>query len=130
MIAPSTQNAILEAILEPKRAIYLSMARLGIRPSAARAIEASDWRDGWLTISKAAKGGNSNAPIRGTKTGRIQRLPIAEIAHDLEAWLAIHVSPATRLRGRVPLFQNPDAQQRREALAALRSRSSLACRVS
>jgi len=107
------------------------MVRLGVRPGTARALDVSDWRDGWLMIAKAAKGGNANAEIRGTKTARVCRLPIAEIAPDLEDWLQAHVRPADLLRGRVPLFQNPAAHndEKRWLHTALDRNWAAACKT-
>ena len=56
IISIETQDAILDAIPEEERGIFLSMAYLGIRPGEAVVLDVSDYRDGWLTISKARKG--------------------------------------------------------------------------
>lgn len=107
LITLDTQDAILNAISEPARGIFLAMARLGIRPSEARALDALDYAEGWLTISKATKGGNGKAPIRGTKTGKVRRLPVPP---ELAAWLAAHPSRGSAFNPRVPLFRNPKGQ--------------------
>ncbi len=131
IISPKTQQAILDEIPYERRGIFLAMARTGIRPGSARALDVSDWRDGWLMVSKAAKGGNATAEIRGTKTGKIHRLPIREIAPDLEEWLVIHTHPADRDSGKTPLFLNPYAhnRERRWLLSALERNWATACKV-
>jgi integrase/recombinase XerC len=102
------QDAILDAIPEPERGIFLALAHLGLRPGEARALEVADYRDDWLTVDKAVKGSAASAPIRGTKTRRGKRLPVGE---ELADWIEHHVDPAARLR-RVPLFVNPRTGRR------------------
>ena len=102
------QDAILDAIPEAKRGIFIALAYLGLRPSEARALDAADYRDGWLTVDKAVKGTALSAPIRGTKTGRSKRLPVPEILAD---WIARYVPAESRLQ-RAPLFVNPRTKDR------------------
>jgi integrase len=102
------QDAILDAIPEPERGIFLALALLGLRPSEARALEVADYQNGWITVDKAVKGSSATAVIGGTKTGRGKRLPLPEI---LIEWITRHVVPAGRLR-RSPLFINPRTGQR------------------
>ena len=102
------QDAILEAIPERERGIFLALALLGLRPGEARALDIADYANGWLIVDKAVKGSGSQAPIRGTKTGKGKRLPVGEV---LEAWITRWVAPATRLTG-APLFVNPRTGQR------------------
>ena len=98
------QDRILDAIDEPARGIFLALALLGLRPGEARALDAVDYTSGnWLIIDKAVKGACTNAPIRGTKTGKTKRLPVAEALID---WLTCHLDPTGRLRS-APLFTNP-----------------------
>ena len=69
-----------------------------------------DYQDGWLTVHKAIKGPNSNAPTRGTKNRGVRRLPVAQ---DLQAWIEwrlSHVTSEDRLRGPIALFPNPSAR--------------------
>jgi len=67
-IGPSTQRAILDAIPEEKRAVFLAMALLRIRPSEAVETPSRQLRgDGWITIdvSRAPKA-PENALSRAT----------------------------------------------------------------
>lgn len=111
IISPTTQDAILEAIDEPLRGIFLGMARLGLRPGEARALNVEDYRDGWLQVANAMKGKGSHAPRRGTKARNVRRLPVSVVT-DLCEWLDRYVDPADRLHGGVPLFRNPHADNR------------------
>jgi integrase len=97
------QDRILAAIPEIERGVFLALALLGLRPGEARALDVSDYRDGWLVVDKGMKGASARAPIRGTKTGRPKRLPVPVPLAD---WIARHVSPSSRLRA-APLFVNP-----------------------
>jgi hypothetical protein len=97
------QDAILEAIPERERGIFLALALLGLRPGEARALDIADYANGWLIVDKAVKGSGSQAPIRGTKTGKGKRLPVREV---LETWITRWVAPVARLTG-APLFVNP-----------------------
>lgn len=78
------QRAVLEAIPDDRRGIFLAMALLGIRPSEAVALRQSDVRDGWLTVSRARKGAKLDAPVAGTKSGAVKRLPVPE---ELREWI-------------------------------------------
>jgi integrase len=77
------QARVLEAVPEPKRGAFLAMAH-GIRPGEVRALNVSDYRDGWISVSKAYKGPNLDSPIRGTKGRRARRVPCDE---GLREWL-------------------------------------------
>ena len=48
----------------------------------ARALDVADYTDGWLSVARAMKGRKRDAPIRGTKSGKAKRRPVAE---DLKA---------------------------------------------
>ena len=102
------QDAILDAIPEGDRGIFLALAYLGLRPGEGRALDAADYRDRWLTVDKAVKGASASAPIRGTKTGRGKTLPVPDVLAD---WIARHVPRDSRLRG-APLFVNPRTGRR------------------
>jgi len=69
----------------------------------ARALEAADYHDGWLTVDKAVKGKLVSSPVRCTKTGKPKRLPVGE---ELADWIEQHVPRERRLRS-APLFANP-----------------------
>jgi integrase len=102
------QDRILEAIPAPERGIFLALARLGLRPGEARALDVADYRDGWLIVDKAVKGSQVSAPIRGTKTRRAKRIPAGE---DLVEWIASYVDTRGRL-AKAPLFINPRTGRR------------------
>ena len=102
------QDAVLAAIPERERGIFLALAHLGLRPGEARALDVTDYRDGWLFIERAVKGAAASAPVRGTKTGKPKRLPVGE---DLAEWIGRHVPRESRLQG-APLFPNPRTGRR------------------
>jgi integrase len=102
------QDAILDAIPEAGRGIFVALALLGLRPGEARALDAADNSNGWLTVDKAVKGSALAAPIRGTKTGRGKTLPVPATLAD---WIARYVPREDRLRG-APLFVNPRTGRR------------------
>jgi len=106
IISLETQAAILAAIPEARRGAFLAMALLGLRPGEVRALDVSDYRDGWLTVAAAMKGPNASAPRRGAKERNARRLPVLEGAPELAAWIERHVDPARRLEGGA-LFENP-----------------------
>jgi integrase len=108
ILSIADQDAILAAIPEAERGIFLALAYLGLRPSEARALGAADYRDGWIIVDKACKGPGATAPIRGTKTGRGKRLPVPEVLRD---WIDRHLSTDARLR-RLSLFTNPRTGRR------------------
>ena len=103
LLAIRDQDLVIAAIPEEERGIFLALARLGLRPGEARAVEVADYHDGWLTVDKAVKGMTVSAEIRGTKTGKPKRLPVDA---ELAAWIERHVAREDRLRG-APLFPNP-----------------------
>jgi integrase len=102
------QDRILSAIPLAERGIFLALARLGIRPGEGRALDVSDFRDGWLMIDKATKGPEAGAVIRGTKTGKGKRIPAGEV---LVEWIEREVDRHARLQ-RAPLFVNPRTGRR------------------
>jgi integrase len=98
------QDAVLEAIPDAERGIFLALAHLGLRPGEARALTVADYHgNGWLTVSKAVKGKCVSSPIGGTKTGKPKRLPVSEPLRD---WIERHAAATGRLRS-APLFPNP-----------------------
>ncbi|MCZ7619853.1 MAG: hypothetical protein M5U32_16700 [Myxococcota bacterium] len=50
-----TQDAILDAIPEADRGIFLALGRMGLRPGEAVALQASDYQDGWLHVTRAVR---------------------------------------------------------------------------
>ena len=122
ILSRDTQDLILEAIPWDRRGAFLAASH-GIRPGEIRALDVGDFqaREGVprLSISRAVKGPNSNAPTGGTKTGDAHWIPIAE---DLEAWILWRLEERTRAaanpskRGAdvawrsVALFPNPTSR--------------------
>ena len=95
-------------------------------------MDLDDYRDGKLTVARAAKGPNSNAPIRGTKNRRSRKVPVTARSPELADWLDwrfSEVTPEDRLRGRVALFPNPTARnpQRRWIWNAMSEEWTRAC---
>jgi len=103
IIPAHEQDRVIQAIPEDDRGIFLALAHLGLRPGEGRALDASDYHDGWVTVDKAVKGKSVSSPIRGTKTGKAKRLPVGEVLAD---WIERNVPRDQRLRG-APLFANP-----------------------
>lgn len=94
IVAPETQRAVLEAIAEERRGIFLALAYHGLRPSEACRLDVADWdRKAGLLKPQAAK--------MKTRTGR--QIPVSP---ELQGWLKLH----TRDRIAGPLFQNPQAK--------------------
>jgi integrase len=92
ILAPQTQEAVLRAIPEAKRGIFLAMALLGVRPSEAIRLNAADLVDGWVSV-------------RLTKNRQAKRVPVPA---ELGEWVAAHVPHDARFRG-LPLFALPYA---------------------
>jgi len=97
-----TQDAILAAIPEADRGIFLALARMGLRPGEAVALEATDYQDGWLHVTRALKGRRLSDPVRAPKNNRGKRLPVDP---ELQAWIERHVPAERRIRGGL-LFEN------------------------
>ena len=126
IIDSKTQHLILQAIPRPRRGAFLAMAHLGLRPGEARAMNAEDYRDGWLTVNAAMKGCGAAAPRRGTKTRKGRRIPVTE---ELREWIENHLTPRQRLQGGTPLFPNLTARnlEGRWSYYALRDEWLRAC---
>ena len=103
LLSQDSQRAVLEAIAEDRRGIFLALALMGLRPSEALALRGTDYRDGWLMVARARKGRLVGSPERGTKTGRVKRLPVPD---ELAAWIERWVPAARRLVGG-HLFEPP-----------------------
>jgi integrase len=100
VLTRTQQDAILGAIPEAERGIFLALADCGLRPGEARALRVGDVRDdGWLMVRRAAKDRGHTAPIGPTKTKRNRDVP--PYTDRLHAWLAQH-PPAGLL-----LFESP-----------------------
>ena len=98
-----------------RRGAFLA-ARLGIRPGEIRAADVTDYRivEGvpGLTISRAVKGPNANAPTRGTKGRSAVWIPVDEELQRWIEWRLFQVSKEEMLRQRIALFPNPTARNR------------------
>ena len=100
------QAAVLAAIPEDDRGIFLSYAHLTLRQGEGRAclVEHYDFKRRELWVGDAMKGSGPNALRGDTKTGECGRYPVSE---ELAEWIERHVPSAARFRGNVPLFPNP-----------------------
>ena len=121
VLTAQAQGRVLAAIPDDSRGIFLALGLMGLRPGEAVALSAGDYRDGWLTVSRARKGARLDAPVRGTKTGRAKRLPVPD---ELAAWLAAH--PPRELGA--ALFRNPRTEGR-WAPSSLRREWVRACKA-
>jgi hypothetical protein len=114
-ISASVQHQILAEIPWERRGAFLA-ARLGVRPGEIRAADVTDYRivEGapGLTISRAMKGPNSNAPTWGTKGRNAAWIPVDEELQRWIEWRLVRVSKEEMLRERIPLFPNPTARNR------------------
>ena len=109
VLSISDQEAVLAAIDESDRGIFLALAQMGLRPSEARALDVSDYNDGWIAVDKRMNGPNRTAEVRrGTKGGASKTLPVSE---ELREWIGRNIDPAGRLIG-APLFPNVRTGQR------------------
>lgn len=100
------QAAVLAAIPEDDRGIFLSYAHLTLRQGEGRAclVEHYDFKRRELWVGDAMKGSGPNALRGDTKTGECGRYPVSS---ELAEWIEHHVPSAARFRGNVPLFPNP-----------------------
>jgi site-specific recombinase XerD len=65
-----------------------------------------------LTISRAVKGPNANAPTRGTKGRSAAWIPVDEELQRWIEWRLRAISKEEMLRARIALFPNPTARNR------------------
>jgi len=84
LLTQAQQERVLEAIPARQRGLYVVLVDLALRPGEARALRRSDYDPEvrTLTVQRAAKGDGAAAPVRGTKTGRVRRLPVTERVHE------------------------------------------------
>jgi len=113
IISVEKQAAVIDAIPWERRGAFMA-ARLGVRPGEIRAFNVDDYDPPWLRISKAAKGPNANAPIRGTKSRASRRIRVDEELADWLEWRTARITPQDLLRGPLPLFQNPTGRRDRK----------------
>lgn len=104
VIGPTTQRAILDAIPEAARGVYLAMALLCVRPSEAVAMTARQLRgDGWIIVDVSRADRTLGSGEKPTKNDEPKTLPLPD---ELLDWIEEWVPKETRLRGEV-LFTNP-----------------------
>lgn len=115
LISARVQRGILEEIAWDRRGAFLA-ARLGIRPGEIRAADVTDYRViedvPGLTISRAVKGPNANAPTHGTKGRNAAWIPVDEELQRWIEWRLFQLSKEGMLRQRIALFPNPTARNR------------------
>lgn len=127
LLSEDSRAAILAAIPEPSRGIFLAMALMGLRVGEARALECSSLQDGFLVIDRGTVSQNASAGAKGTKTRKVRRLPVPD---EVAAWIAAHVDPRRRLQAGA-LFENPNGKTagKRWGHAALNRVWDAACRA-
>ncbi|MEE8474522.1 MAG: site-specific integrase [Myxococcota bacterium] len=107
ILTMTAQAAILDAIPEKARGIFL-ICSLGIRPAEARALDVSDYSEGWLTVDKSIAGPSLSAPIRrGDKRADFKRLPLFGASGRSQAMSWIEKYGIHERIGKVPLFVHP-----------------------
>lgn len=98
LLSATDQDAVLAAIPQTDRGIFLALAHCGLRPSEARALEVADYRDGSLVIEKKCAGPNQDSPVRmGTKNRWSRTVPVSD---ELAGWIQQHVPREARLQRR------------------------------
>lgn len=98
--------AVLDAIPEDERGVYLACFWAFCRPNEARGLTMGsyDWQTDILTRSEALKtASGANPDRRHTKTGAVRQF---RVRGELRAWVRAHRSEARLDRG-APLFPNP-----------------------
>src|SRR4029453_9512529 len=89
VVSLDVQDAALRAIPEADRGIFLTLARLGLRPSEAFVLRVRDWIGDELRVERARKGRRVRAPRRGPKKARGAK--VLPVPTDLREWLEVHV---------------------------------------
>ena len=128
IITAELQGAILAAIPETKRGLFLAMAHCMVRPSEARALRVRDWDHtaNELRVSRAAKDWRAEGAVRGLKARNAKVVPI--VSFEFWNWLARNVPAARRLQEPdAPLFPNPDSPSGRWAPETMRRVWRKAC---
>ncbi len=104
LLSADDRERILAAIPEPARGIFLALVHMGLRPSEARVMNWSAYRDGYLTVAHAAKDQRPEGRIGDTKTRSVRRLPVHP---EVAEWIEKHVRREDLLSD-PPLFRNPE----------------------
>lgn len=91
IMSPDAQDRVLVHIVPEHVGIYLAAVDLALRPNEARALSFADFElvDGvpWVIVRRAFKGQRRTDDVRGTKTGRVRRIPCSD---RLWAWVQAH----------------------------------------
>jgi site-specific recombinase XerD len=121
IITIEERDAIIEAIPEKKRGVFLAMKLGAPRPNMAVEILASDYdrKSGMLALARARKGRTVDSPVGGTKTGASWTIFAGK---ELSDWIGRYVPKEAFLQGRL-LFENPDATNSRKAWSETRLRT-------
>ena len=104
LLSADEREKILAAIPEAARGIFLALAHMGLRPSEARALDWSAYRDRYLTVAHAAKDQRTEGRIGDTKTRSVRRLPVHP---EVAEWIEAHARREDLLPD-PPLFRNPE----------------------
>jgi integrase len=97
LLTPAQQRAVLDAIPEARRGIFITLAFHGLRPGEACRLDVADLDFGAGVIRLRP---------RKAKTRQARAIPCSP---ELRAWIHEHVEAAGRLVG-AALFQNPRAR--------------------
>jgi len=121
VITIGERDAIIQAIPERKRGVFLAMKLGAPRPNMAVEILASDYdrKSGTLALARARKGRTVDSQVGSTKTRVAWTI---QAGAELSDWIAKHVPKEAFLDGRL-LFENPDATNPRKAWSETRLRS-------
>lgn len=120
IVSADVQQKILDAIPWERRGVFLACSP-GLRPSEARALDLSDYRNGLLRVNKAVQGKALDSPIGPTKNRRQRELPIDERLGQWLAWRKAQAQSPSE-----PLFLN-DKTRKRWAQSAMNDAWNRAC---
>lgn len=121
VITIAERDAIIAAIPEPKRGLFLALKLGAPRPNMAIEILTSDYdrKSRMLTLARARKGRTVDSQVGSTKTRVAWTIQANE---ELAHWIAKYVPKEAFLQGRL-LFENPDAWNSRKAWSETRMRT-------
>jgi site-specific recombinase XerD len=121
VITIAERDAIIAAIPEPKRGVYLALKLGAPRPNMAIEILTSDYdrKSRMLTLARARKGRTVDSQVGSTKTRVAWTIQANE---ELADWITKYVPKEAFLQGRL-LFENPDAWNSRKAWSETRMRT-------
>jgi site-specific recombinase XerD len=121
VITIAERDAIIAAIPESKRGVYLALKLGAPRPNMAIEILTSDYdrKSRMLTLARARKGRRVDSQVGSTKTRTAWTIQANE---ELANWITKYVPKEAFLQGRL-LFENPDATNSRKAWSETRMRT-------